>query len=149
MPPKKSTQGKTSGSELQKHLDNVKRDLKELTTKISKANRTELSKLSYEASKTVGDTASDIIKSSSVLLEKASKVLHGAIDGGKKAMEKEKKSSTRKPTPKKPTAKQKSTTTKKTASPSVAKKKTAAPKKTTGRTTARKKSTTRKTVTKR
>ena len=86
MPPKK---GKTSGSELQKHLDTVKKDLKILTDKISKTNRTELSKLSYEASKTVGDTASEIIKSSSVLLDKASKVLHGAIDGGKKAMEKE------------------------------------------------------------
>ena len=131
MPPKKSTQGKTSGSELQKHLDNVKRDLKELTTKIGKTNRSELSKLSYEASKTVGDTASEIIKSSSVLLDKAFKVLHGAIDGGKKAMEKEMKTTARKPAPKKPTAKRKPTV-----------------KKTTAGVTARKKATTRKTATK-
>jgi len=131
MPPKKSTQGKTSGSELQKHLDNVKRDLKELTTKIGKTNRSELSKLSYEASKTVGDTASEIIKSSSVLLDKAFKVLHGAIDGGKKAMEKERKTTARKPAPKKPTAKRKPTV-----------------KKTTAGATARKKATTRKTATK-
>ena len=149
MPPKKSTQGKTSGSELQKHLDNVKRDLKELTTKIGKANRAELSKLSYEASKTVGDTASDIIKSSSVLLDKAFKVLNGALEGGKKAIEKENKIAAKKSAQKIPAAaKRKSTTTRKTASPSAAKKKTAAPKKSTARTTARKKSTTRKTTTK-
>ena len=124
MPPKKGTKGTTPGSELQKHLDNVKKDLKELTTKISKANRTELSKLSYEASKTVGETASEIIKSSSVLLDKASKVLHGAIDGGKKAMEKENKASARKPAAKKPAAKRK-TAAKKTTAATAAKKKTA------------------------
>jgi len=145
MPPKK---GKTSSSELQKHLDTVKKDLKVLTNKIGKANRTELSKLSYEASKTVGDTASDIIKNSSVLLDKAFKVLNGAIDGGKKAMEKEKaakKSASRKPAAKKPAAKRKTTTARKTAATSTAKKKPAA-KKTTARTSARKTSTARKTT---
>ena len=71
MPPRKGTKKDSSSGELQKHLDNVKQDLKELTTKIGKANRSELSKLSYEASKTVGDTASEIIKNSSELLDKA------------------------------------------------------------------------------
>jgi len=151
MPPKKGTKGKTSVNELQKHLDNVKKDLKELTTKIGKANRTELSKLSYEASKTVGDTASDIIKNSSVLLEKASKVLHGAIEGGKKAIDKQaaaKKAATKKPAAKRKTAtKGKTTTARKTTTSATAKRKPAA-KKTTARATAKKTSTARKRTTK-
>ncbi len=122
MPPKK---GKTSGSDLQKHLDTVKKDLKILTDKISKTNRTELSKLSYEASKTVGDTASEIIKSSSVLLDKASKVLHGAIDGGKKAMEKERAAKPKPAAKRKAAPRKKTTTARKTASASAAKKPTA------------------------
>ena len=145
MPPKK---GKTSGSDLQKHLDTVKKDLKVLTDKISKTNRSELSKLSYEASKTVGDTASDIIKNSSVLLDKAFKVLNGAIDGGKKAMEQEKKAAAKKPAPRKKAApKRKTTTAKKTAATSTARaKKKPAAKKTTTRTGTRKTSTARKTA---
>jgi hypothetical protein len=139
MPPKKTPRKSVSGSELQKHLDNVKKDLKQLTTKISKANRAELSKLSYDASKTVGDTASEIIKSSSVLLDKAFKVLHGAVEGGKKAMEKEKKASKRAPVKRKTTvSKKKTTSAKKTAARTTAKPKTTTRKKTTKRKTAKK-----------
>ena len=91
MPPKKTARKSAGGADLQKHLNVIKKDLKLLSTKISKANRSELSKLSNDASKAVGDTASEIMKSSSELLDKAFKVLHysynGAISGGKKALE--------------------------------------------------------------
>ena len=151
MPPKKSTRGKTSVSDLQKHLDNVKKDLKELTSKIGKANRSELSKLSYEASKTVGDTASDIIKNSSVLLEKASKVLHGAIEGGKKAAAKSttaKKKTARKPAAKKSAPKRKTTTARKTtAKKTTTRRKTTAAKKTSTSATAKRKPAAKKTTT--
>ena len=142
MPPKK---GKSSGSDLQKHLDTVKKDLKILTDKIGKTNRSELSKLSYEASKTVGDTASEIIKNSSVLLDKAFKVLNGAIDGGKKAMEKENAAKPKPAAKKKAAPKRKTTTAKKTATTARAKKKPAA-KKNTARTATMKTGTARKTA---
>lgn len=133
MPPKKGKGSSSSGGDLHKHLDNVKKDIKELKEKISKTNRAELTKVSYDASKAISDTASEIVKHSSELLDKAFKVLGGAIEGGKKALEEERKAEMKASATKARTTARKKTTAKKSTA-----------RKTTARSTAAKRTTTKK-----
>ena len=85
------------------HLDEIKKDVMALKTKIGKTKQSDLTKLSADVAKKVSDSASDIMKSSTDVLHKATKVLQfaalGAVEGGKKALKEDKKPR-RKATPK-------------------------------------------------
>jgi len=85
---------------MQEHLDDIKKDLEELRSKLGIAKRGDFSKLPMEAAKKVSDTASEIIKTASEVVEKTLKVAQyaaiGAIEGGKKALKEETKQKKRK-----------------------------------------------------
>jgi len=90
------------------HLDEIKKDVMALKTKIGKTKQSDLTKLSVDVAKKVSDSASEIMKSSTDVLHKATKVLQfvvlGAVEGGKKALKEDKKPR-RKATPKPATKK--------------------------------------------
>lgn len=90
------------------HLEEIKKDVMALKTKIGKTKQSDLTKLSSDVAKKVSDSASEIMKSSTDVLHKATKVLQfavlGAVEGGKKAMKEDKKPR-RKATPKPATKK--------------------------------------------
>ena len=96
--PKEKTRHK-----IELHLDEIKKDVMALKTKIGKTKQSDLTKLSEDVAKKVSDSASEIMKSSTDVLHKATKVLQfaalGAVEGGKKAL-KENKKPRRKATPK-------------------------------------------------
>jgi len=77
------------------HLDEIKKDVMALKTKIGKTKQSDLTKLSADVAKKVSDSASEIMKSSTDVLHKATKVLQfavlGAVEGGKKALKQDKK----------------------------------------------------------
>jgi hypothetical protein len=77
------------------HLDEIKKDVMALKTKIGKTKQSDLTKLSGDVAKKVSHSASEIMKSSTDVLHKATKVLQfaalGAVAGGKKALKENKK----------------------------------------------------------
>ncbi|TFG77470.1 MAG: hypothetical protein E4H21_03205 [Thermodesulfobacteriales bacterium] len=85
------------------HLDEIRKDVMALKTRIGKTKQSDLTKLSADVAKKVSDSASEIMKSSTDVLHKATKVLQfvvlGAVEGGKKALKEDKKPR-RKATPK-------------------------------------------------
>lgn len=135
MATKKGKSGDSS-SNVQKHLDDIQKDLKELRGKIGMPKKADFNKLSHDAAKSVSDTASEIIKTSSELLERAIKVVQysaaGALEGGRKALHEQEK------TVKRSTAKKSSPRSKSTGKSSSAKRSSGSSK---SKKTASKKST--------
>lgn len=123
----KNSKKSSSPRDLQKHLYSIKKDLKQLTTKISKTKSSDLSKLSEDTAKKAGDTASEIIKISSELLEKTLKVVQysyaGAIEGGKRALREQQKAAKKKTTAKKKTNAKRNSTRKKVGTKKTSSKK--------------------------
>lgn len=93
---KKSKKKDTLGEEkVQEHLDDIKKDLVELRSKLGMAKRGDFTRLPMEAARKISDTASEIMKTATDVVEKTLKVAQyaaiGAIEGGKKALKEETK----------------------------------------------------------
>jgi hypothetical protein len=91
----KKSRKKAAGDDqgVQGHLDGIKKDLEELRAKLGMTKQGDFSKLPIDAAKRLSDTASEIMKTASDVVEKTLKVAQyaaiGAIEGGKKALKEE------------------------------------------------------------
>jgi hypothetical protein len=89
----KKTKAKTTDKKVQENLEEIKRDLDDLRTKLGMAKRGDFMQVPLDTAKKLGDTASEIIKKASDVFEKALKVAQysamGALEGGKKAIDEE------------------------------------------------------------
>ncbi|HSE83067.1 MAG TPA: hypothetical protein VLB01_00800 [Thermodesulfobacteriota bacterium] len=99
---KKSKSAKKEKAEerkVQEHLDEIKKDLEELRTKLGMTKRGDLTKLPMEAARKLSDTSTEIIKTASDVFERTLKVAQyaavGAVEGAKKALHEETKKETK------------------------------------------------------
>ena len=96
---KSSKKEKAEDKKVQEHLDEIKKDLEELRTKLGMTKRGDLTKLPMEAAKKLSDTSTEIIKTASDVFERTLKVAQyaavGAIEGAKKGFHGETKQETK------------------------------------------------------
>ncbi len=95
MSKKSKKKDESDEQQVQEHLDDIKKDLEELRSKLGMAKRGDFTKLPMDAARKISDTASEIMKTATDVIEKTLKVAQhaaiGAIEGGKKALKEETK----------------------------------------------------------
>lgn len=66
---------------IQKEMEFVKRELEELRVRLERTEKADLSKLPLEAAKKVGETATEVMKTASAMVDKAVRVAQTAANG--------------------------------------------------------------------
>lgn len=66
---------------IQKEMEFVKRELEELRVRLERTEKADLSKLPLEAAKKVGETATEVMKTASAMVDKAVRVAKTAAIG--------------------------------------------------------------------
>lgn len=75
---------------LQRDLDEMKKTLADLRVKLGMTGKRDLTKVPTKAAKRIGETASDVVKMASEVVERALRVVQfaafGAMEGAKRAL---------------------------------------------------------------